>query len=217
MWSYLRSLRRHRDSTRPIPYVDPLRAGRHPFQIYMLSLCVAAGIPYFFGQASAEAVQNQLPEYLALGWGISLTVGASIGLLGSFWRGGYDMALTLERIGLYLTGIAAIIYALCILGARSVFAPELALGIALGAWLMVVPLPDSWNPRVSDTLTAAGLAVALAGGIALPFTDALPALAGSLIIAGFGLSCLQRTRDISRIFNRAGADVRVIVDTEEGR
>lgn len=94
-----------------IPYADPLRAGRHPFQTFMLALCVISGIPLAFGQETASSVQSLLPGFMAIGWGISLSLGAVVALVGSYWpREGYATALTLERIGLLIVGPAALVY-----------------------------------------------------------------------------------------------------------
>lgn len=99
-----------RDPMRAISYADPLRAGRHPFQTFMLALCVASGIPLLFGRSNAGSINELLPSWLAVAWGVSLTVGAAVGLAGSYWRGSYANALTAERVGLILVGTAALIY-----------------------------------------------------------------------------------------------------------
>lgn len=103
---------RRRETVR---YADPLHAGRHPFQTYLLVLCVVSGVPLIFGRVPAASVEALLPEWVAVSWGVSLTGGALLGLIGSYWpRENYATALTVERIGLTLTGPAALLYATAI-------------------------------------------------------------------------------------------------------
>lgn len=100
-----------------VAYADPLHAGRHPFQTYMLFVCVLAGVPLVFsgGAATPNSIEATLPDWLAFLWGLSLLVGAALALTGSYWPGDYSNALTLERIGLAISGGAAIIYGLALL------------------------------------------------------------------------------------------------------
>ncbi len=135
-----------------IAYTDPLRAGRHPFQTYLLALCLLSGAPLLVGKAPAESVEASVPVWLAAAWGLMLFGGAAVALIGSYWRGGYANALTLERIGLSTAGAPALVYAVLLVSISGV-----------------------------SKLTAA------------------------LILAGFGLSCLRRSRDIGRIIRRASA------------
>ncbi len=212
MWKYLRALRnRSANDDRPLPYVDPLRAGRHPFQIYMLSLCVVSGAPYLLGYATAEAVERQLPVFLAMAWGIMLFFGAAIALVGSFWRGSIANGLTMERFGLSLTGGAALVYGLCVVGARSFVAPALVVGIHIGYLLLRMPIKNDRfsvraTRRIGDLLTVLGIVLITANLVALLLTPALEILVGAFIIIGFGLSCLTRSRDIGAIFKRANED-----------
>jgi hypothetical protein len=210
LWEWLRSLRKRPDDdpNAPLPYVDPLRAGRHPFQVYMLGLCVVSGLPYLFGQASAEAVENQLPYWLAFGWGMMLVLGASTALIGSFWKRSIADALTMERVGLSLTGGSAVVYGLCVLGGRSGVAPFYATVIYLGYWLLMVSITrfgwtESTTRRAENVLAVVGLLSIFGGGVGLLYTPANSVLVGSAIILGFGVSCLRRSRDIGRIFQRA--------------
>lgn len=98
-----------------VAYADPLHAGRHPFQTFLLSLCVVSGIPLAFGVSTAQSIEATLPPWMAVSWGISLSVGAALGLAGSYWpRQRYAAALTLERVGLVIAGPAATVYAVVI-------------------------------------------------------------------------------------------------------
>lgn len=210
IWERLRALRNRSEENPeiPIPYVDPLRAGRHPFQTYMLMLCIVSGLPYLFGEATAEAVEQHLPVYLALAWGLSLLFGALLALLGSYWTRSIADALTMERVGLSITGGAALVYALLVLGARSDIGPLYVITSYLGYLLLSKPVPqDKWSPQrtrlVEDLLTAAGLVVVTASLTMLLFTPGRVVLVGVAIILGFGFSCLRRAKDIGRIFHRA--------------
>jgi hypothetical protein len=97
-------------STRRITYADPLRAGRHPFQVYMLILSIAAGLPTALGVTSPTSISSVLPIWLQLMWGWCLVLGSATGLVGSYWRGSIVNALTIERVGLALVGTAALIF-----------------------------------------------------------------------------------------------------------
>lgn len=98
-----------------IPYADPLRAGRHPFQTYLLALCVISGLPLLFGKVTAGSIEEQLHPYLALAWGAFLFLGSITALTGSYWPGDYANALTIERMGLLIAGSAGIAYALVVM------------------------------------------------------------------------------------------------------
>jgi len=118
----------------PIRYADPLEAGRHPFQTFMLLLAFVSSLPLIFGEPTAKSVEAALPAWAAYSWGMSLVIGSGMALIGSYWpREQYATALTLERIGLGFTGMAAIIYALLILVVTQVDPTfGLASGIILG-------------------------------------------------------------------------------------
>jgi hypothetical protein len=135
---------------RLVPYADPLHAGRHPFQTYLLSLCFVTGIPGLFGYVGSPALREALPLGLSIAWSVMLVFGSAAGLLGSYWRGDLATAMSIEKLGLFSVGVAACIFAL------------------------IIPM--------------------YLGFVALLTTG---------IVAAFGLSCLRRSRDISKIFDRA--------------
>lgn len=95
-------------------YADPLHAGRHPFQTYLLSLCVVSSVPLIVGEARPNSIDATLPDPVATAWGIMLFVGAVTALFGSYWLWDYANALTIERIGLLFAGAPAVIYGLAI-------------------------------------------------------------------------------------------------------
>lgn len=95
---------------RGVVYADPLRAGRHPFQTYLLALCVASSFPLVFGPTTPNTIHQALPGWLVTTWGLFLLIGSVVALAGSYWTGDYANGLTLERTGLALTGVAGLIY-----------------------------------------------------------------------------------------------------------
>lgn len=99
-----------------VPYADPLHAGRHPFQTFMLAVSVVSGVPLLFGRETAQSMHALLPDWMAISWGFSLCLGAALGLVGSYWpKANYATALTLERAGLWIVGPAALVYAAVLL------------------------------------------------------------------------------------------------------
>lgn len=95
---------------RGIAYADPIRAGRHPFQVYILGLCVVSGVPVVAGLATPSSLERALPPWLVFTWSLFLLVGAAVALIGVYWPRSVLTALTTERIGLALVGVAAYIY-----------------------------------------------------------------------------------------------------------
>jgi hypothetical protein len=95
-----------------VPYADPLHAGRHPFQSFLLALCVVSGIPLLLGAPPAASATALLPSWVVTAWGASLALGAGVAIAGSYWpKRNYATALTVERIGLVIVGPAALLYA----------------------------------------------------------------------------------------------------------
>jgi hypothetical protein len=98
-----------------VPYADPLCAGRHPFQTFLLLLCAVSGLPLLFGVETAGSVEALLPDWAALSWGLCLSVGSLFGLAGTHWKSGHEAtALTIERIGLLIVGASALLYAVLV-------------------------------------------------------------------------------------------------------
>lgn len=118
-----------------IGYADPLRAGRHPFQTYMLALCLVSGLPLLFRPPAAGSIEETLPPWAGMVWGASLTIGAGAALVGCYLpRSTYATALTLERTGLSVTGSAAVVYAIIIwlnIGLDGLIATGIILGFGV--------------------------------------------------------------------------------------
>lgn len=118
-------------SSRGVKYADPLHAGRHPFQTFMLALAVISGLPLILGRPQPLSIEATLPPWLATTWGVMLFGGAVVALLGSYWLGNYANALTLERIGLLIVGSAACLYGFALLFVLGL-SVTVAAGIVLG-------------------------------------------------------------------------------------
>lgn len=117
-----------------VSYIDPLRSGRHPFQIYLLALCIVSAVPLIFGRFTAGSIEETLPEWLVVSWGLMLFGGAAAGLIGSYWRGDYADGLTIERVGLAAVGSAAAVYSVVIVatgGIPRLLAAAIILGFGL--------------------------------------------------------------------------------------
>lgn len=120
------------------PYADPLHAGRHPFQTYIMSLCIVSGLPLLFGHVTSGAIEESLPHWMGVSWGAALLGGAVVGMGGAYWRGSYANGLTLESVGLAFAGCAALAYS-------------------------AVLVISAWDVRLLDALTSACIVGAFGG------------------------------------------------------
>lgn len=133
-----------------VRYADPLHAGRHPFQTYLLALCALSGIPLLFGHTNSGSVEETLPAAVAAAWGAILCGGAVVALLGTYWpiRGDkhdltrYATALTLERIGLAMVGPGALVYATVIVLAAHLDGLLVAAVVAAFGWAAIARMRD---------------------------------------------------------------------------
>lgn len=91
------------------PWRQPTLSGRHPFEVFLLTMCAVSGVPLAFGAPRPGSINSQLPEALAVGWGITLALGSVTALAGIWWRNRVS-GIILEQIGLVAVGWAAIIY-----------------------------------------------------------------------------------------------------------
>lgn len=98
-----------------VHYADPLYAGRHPFQTYLLALCVVSAVPQILGRRTATSIEALLPHWIATVWLYLLAVGALVALVGSRMpKSRYASALVIEQLGLYMVATPALIYAAAI-------------------------------------------------------------------------------------------------------
>lgn len=93
------------------PYrTDPLRSGRHPFELFVLTLAFLVSIPTILGATPTPgSINDTLPDWLALSWSVALAGGAGIALFGVFLlnRG---VGIILEQLGLGIFAIASMVY-----------------------------------------------------------------------------------------------------------
>lgn len=98
------------------PYrVDARLSGRHPFEIYVLVLCLLVSLPILLGRpATPGSVAALLPEPYAFFWSVVLAVGSAASLVGIYFK---DRAkgLIIEQLGLAFVGVACVIYSGAIL------------------------------------------------------------------------------------------------------
>lgn len=119
-------------SDRTVAYADPVYAGRHPMQTYMLLACIVSGPLAVLGVATPNTISEALPLWLQHIWTWLLFVGAATALIGGRWPGRNVLnALTAERIGLALIGAAALIYGLVLLATLKSSA-VVAAGVIIG-------------------------------------------------------------------------------------
>lgn len=80
-----------------------------PRAVFVLSLCVAAGIPLVFADATPGSIAAQLDRPWVITWGAMLTIGALVNLIGTLKS---DVnGIILEQIGSVAVGGATVLYA----------------------------------------------------------------------------------------------------------
>lgn len=89
--------------------VKPLDS-RHPFQTFLLVVCLANGGPLVFGITTSRSVVSQTPEWAWRTWGVLLLIGGLMGLVGMFWPRLRITGLLIERTGLVFVGLAALVF-----------------------------------------------------------------------------------------------------------
>lgn len=97
------------------------RSGRNPLAVYLLGLCIVAGISFIAGMLTGndgmKPIEKLMPGALVAGWYVLLFGGGCIAVTGIMWR---DLvtSLLVERAGLVALTTASVVYdgALVILG-----------------------------------------------------------------------------------------------------
>lgn len=113
----------------------PLPLLQHPFEVFLGGLCVLSGLPLVLAtQPDPASLTATLPWWIVKAWGIELTLGGALIVLGVIWpRMRYA-----ERAGLTLLAPAAGLYALAIfvnVGRSGLVAASIVLAFALACLL----------------------------------------------------------------------------------
>lgn len=96
--------------------ISPIR--RQPHQILLCSWCVLAGVVFLAGVAPAPtSVAALLPAWVLWVWYLLLTVGGSVGLIGSWWpRRQLYRGLQLERASMIFLASGTVMYMIAMIG-----------------------------------------------------------------------------------------------------
>ena len=120
----------------PLRHIAP--ASRYPADprtVFLLVLCVASGLPLLFGTVAPGSIAALLDRPLVIGWGLMLTVGAVVSLVGIFRR--TVLGIILEQVGSVAVGGASLLYAAAILlqvGTRGLFSAAIITGWGLSCF-----------------------------------------------------------------------------------
>lgn len=88
-----------------------LSSSRHPFQLFLLALCIVSGLPTLLGANPGPAsIEALLPELMVRVWSFMLVVGAAISLIGAALKNRVN-GILVEQVGLVMVGVAAVFYA----------------------------------------------------------------------------------------------------------
>lgn len=93
----------------PTVIITPIRWSRSPLQSFFLLLLGITGILIVFG-ISDNRIIDEMGEPWSTIWGSSLALGASISLLGAFWKNKVS-GMLIERAGIFLLGCAGLYWA----------------------------------------------------------------------------------------------------------
>lgn len=80
-----------------------------PRALFVLLLCVVVGVPLIFANATPSSIVSQLDDPLVVAWGIMLSGGSLLTLVGAIRQtpGG----VVLEQVGSVALGVACLLYA----------------------------------------------------------------------------------------------------------
>jgi|SRR6266705_2800855 len=83
-----------------------------PRAVFILALCVISGVPLIFASATPGSIASQLNATWVVIWGVMLTLGALVNLIGTLRL---DVnGVILEQIGSVAVGGASVLYAVAI-------------------------------------------------------------------------------------------------------
>jgi len=96
---------------RRIPPAD-LPSSRHPFEIFILVVCVAVGVPILFGNPPPPSVDALMPVWTRLVWAVLVAGGAATALIGIGLPNRLAGVLV-EQVGLVGVGVGTVVYSVC--------------------------------------------------------------------------------------------------------
>src|SRR4051794_14835141 len=93
----------------PHRYLTPAsRYPPDPRAIFILSLCVVAGIPLALGGGKPQSIEALMPAWVVVVWGFNLVAGAVTTLIGMGLR--TATGILLEQVGSVWVGAATVFY-----------------------------------------------------------------------------------------------------------
>lgn len=117
---------------------DPLGIPRNPLAVYLLGLCIVAGIPLLFGVTTAGSLEAALVPWVVHAWGAMLVFGGTSTLLGMYWVGDARDGLLLKRVGMLTLTLASTAYTMAIMrhfGVRGLFPGGIVAGFAVACYV----------------------------------------------------------------------------------
>lgn len=90
----------------------------NPFEVFLLALSVVSSVGFLRGQSGSQVLDDRLPAWEVVVWGLMLAVGSIVALLGIYCyrsRERLMLGLYLERTGLLLVGGATAVYSYVVL------------------------------------------------------------------------------------------------------
>lgn len=96
---------------RRLPPAD-LPSSRHPFEIFMLVVCVVVGLPILFGNPPPPSVDALMPLWARIIWSVLVAGGALTALIGVALPQRLA-GVFVEQVGLVAVGVGTVVYALC--------------------------------------------------------------------------------------------------------
>jgi len=132
---------------------DPLGLPRNPLAVFLLILAFFSGLLQALGISSAKSIEQALPHYIGVVWGLMLVLGSGHTLLGMYWPGLVSTGLLLKRVGMFTLTIASFFYAAVILVAFGIQG-FLTAGIILGFGCACAVQFKRLNDRVKAIIDA---------------------------------------------------------------
>lgn len=118
-----------------------LSSGRsNPFEIFILLLGTASGVPILTGHAEPGSVVTLLNPMLLHIWAWMLTVGCVIALIGVLWPKQAHTGFLIEQVGLVAVGAGVVIYVVALANIHDpsrVLSIGIASGFGLACWWRV--------------------------------------------------------------------------------